>query len=599
MILSTPPHLTKYVIAAGMLVCFSLTLASCGGGGGSSSPAGVSPGASSDSSLILSESGDAEAPTLQDAPDANANIEAMKKGETFDTDTVSQSDIDQTITDESVESSAPLTGASGGPSVNDYYTPAKAFDGNYNSWWAGAVNEKRWALYYAFEKSYYIDKMDLNFYTDDFAPKHVFVFISTDGVHWSNRAHIMAKKYHQVVEINRQVKYIKVVMKGKPTSGFPLVRDIAWLPFVEKTGTYATPGANDIFYNASYAFDGKSDTQWVGQKDNGSWDVYYNFSEPRMVGGVTATMPSINYRPQQMNVLISDDGLNWTLIGDMATTYPPSKFVGLETQHVKLELRGNPASGFPYIHTIAFDFPDGANSPHCHNENFWPASKAFDGDSNSEWTGTQGLGEWDLFYKYPSPQYIGLLAMSFHDGNYRPEAITAYVSDDGVTWTEAGSLGVDAPSSLFVDKTASHLWLKMTGNPASQFPLVREVTTSVPTGAMSPDSVSSFYTASKAFDGDMNTWWAGEPEKGTWQMFYGFGTPTALGDVAVHFYAQSHTTPSTKLYLSDDGVSWTLAGTFEAGEPPTLSVNATASYMRLDMAGNPGIGYPLIKDISW
>lgn len=465
------------IILAGLAAVVS----SCGGGGGS---VGTAP-------EMGAPTGDA--PQFVGAPDADEAVRSLARGTVLDDDVANEDALadDEMLAmaladDDDAGRAAgrvaackldqvPPPGASGSPNLNDYYAPAKAFDGNYKTWWAGKIKARRWNLFYGFQASHYIEKVNVNFYGLDYVPKMLVVLTSADGVTWNVAAKVRRTKFSADIAINRETRFLWFRMWGNPKTGFPLVRDIAWTPFVEKPGAYAAPGADDNWYYASNAVDGDMVSQWAGQPGAGSWDWYYNFTAPRMIGTFTVNVFNVNY-VMPMTLLISDDGVNWTTVGDLAA-YPPQIFVGKAARYVWLQMRGAPVSGYPVIQEITFDFPAGASGGPSEKPDYWKPANAFDGSLNTWWVGKIGAAEWDLFYASGTPINLGTVTIQFYFASHAPAATELLTSDDGVNWTSAGTFTPGlASQTLAVNRTAKIMRFRMAGTPLVGYPLVKDIT---------------------------------------------------------------------------------------------------------------------------
>ena len=141
--------------------------------------------------------------------------------------------------------------------------------------------------------------------------------------------------------------------------------------------------------------------------------------------------------------------------------------------------------------------------------------------------------------------------------------------------------------------------LHIEGDSPSKYPLIKDVSWDFESGPVSGDCFSSFYKAANAFDNQPNTWWVGRRGAGAWNLFYAFAQPESLGTLRIQFYAASHAPASTEVLTSDDGINWNSAGTAPSGGEAVLPVNRTTRFLRFSMRGNPAVGYPLVKDISW
>lgn len=452
---------TKAVEIILLLASMSIIVASCGGGGGSApaSTASTEVREAASEFAVLDTSIVTEPPVLEGGVNSFAGEETAGRAA-------------------AAAQQAPL-GASGGPSMNDYYVPSKAFDGNYQSWWVGEAPPQKWELNYGFSRSYHFETVYMNFYNDDYAPPHIAVYASEDGVSWNKIANVAQSGYRAIIPVNADARYLRFQMNGKPKSGYPLIREIAWLPFVEHPGAFALPGANDAFYFPSKAFDGDQDTWWAGEPGAGKWDVYYRNTSTRPVSMFTAYLFNINYYTDQMTLYTSDDGLNWTRVGELGpgpneTTFKASIYVGRPVAYMKLHIEGDSPSKFPLIKDVSWDFEPGPVSGDCYSS-FYKAANAFDSQPNTWWVGRRGAGAWNLFYAFAQPESLGTLRIQFYAASHAPASTEALTSDDGINWTSAGTVSTGGEATLHVNRTTRFLRFSMRGSPAVGYPLVKDI----------------------------------------------------------------------------------------------------------------------------
>ena len=457
-----------------LFASLAFVFSSCGGGGGgtATSPADTTIGDE------VALTGAADTPDLSDAPEAASAIEAMKQGQSFAGDDLTEAALQAELDSDAVTESVtpPPLGASGGPSVNTYYVPSKAFDGTYNTWWAGQVNAKTWELIYGFQNVQNLERLHFNFYSEDYLPNQIWIYTSTDGLHWTRRAKVQWKKYTADVDLNVELKYVRLYMRGNPKSGFPLVRDITWFPQVERIGSYAEPSAREDYYFPTNMFDNRSNTWWAGERNAGAWTIYYFMTAPKLLGSMIMDIYNVDYRPLKMTLFISDDGLSWEEIGTFANNvWPPALFIGRTTRGIKLEMTGTPPSTFPLIRDINFAFQPGPNAAPNADNVFWKASNAFDANPSTWWVGTQNAGSWNVFYGFEQPTSVGTVTVNMYSVNHRPQSVKLLKSDDGETWTTVGLFPAGATPSLAVNAATKFLRISMEGDPPVGYPIIRDI----------------------------------------------------------------------------------------------------------------------------
>ena len=458
----------QWIMLAAVLAAGGMLISSCGGGGVS-----VTGGQSAQV-----QTHEQEYPQLVDAPEAMAAIAAAARGEfPFDDDEILNDTQEPMAQSMRKMQQVPPEGASGGPDMNSYYIPSKAFDGDYRSWWAGKTGAKKWDLYYAFQQSHHLDFINVNFYGPDYIPDKLDVYVSADGVQWDRVAHLINHKKQPLdpfVAIGREVRFIWIDMQGNPKIGFPLVRDIEWQPIAERVGAYATPGQNDNWYFASNAFDADPETLWAGLQGAGEWTMFYGFPQARFIGVVAVDIFSVNHRPADMELFTSNDGKEWTSHGSFGSVWPPKKFAGEVCKYFKIVMTGNPPSGFPVIRTITYNLPAGAFAKPNENS-YYAAANAFDGVPNTWWVGLKMAGAWDLYYGFESPRAVGIVTVNYYSVNHMPASTELFTSNDGVTWSSAGMMPTGASPSLALNASVKYLRFSMKGNPYVGYPLVKDV----------------------------------------------------------------------------------------------------------------------------
>lgn len=442
-----------------ILLCVILfALSGCGGGGGGGgTPAATAPPAAETTQPAAEPAPEAADLNLKEA--APAVLQESGGAVAF-----------------SVPVGAPAAGASGGPSINAYYSPANAFDGKAGTWWAGQQNAGAWDIYYGLPEAVSLETLYINFYNSSYAPASVALKTSADGTTWTDVETKTARESKPLFTIAspQPVKYIHIAMSGDPIIGFPLIRDIDWTPVTYNTGPYATPAANDDYYFAENALDGTDGTWWAGQVDAAQWNFYYNFDTPQYIGLFTANLFNLNYRPQNMKLYTSEDGQAWTEIGELTAGDSPGIFVGQTVSYWLLQMSGNPPSRFPLIKDITYTLPHGPSSGDSINAFYKPAN-AFDNNPDTWWTGKEHQAEWNLFYGFADPTASGLITISYYADTHAPQSTELLISNDGQSWTSAGVFPAGASTSLWAGDSTKYLRFKMTGAPTVGYPLIKDI----------------------------------------------------------------------------------------------------------------------------
>lgn len=464
------------IIVGMMLFGMILTMASCGGSGGPApdalSAASPAPQAAAGAAPVLIADENREAPVLIGDDQSMKSVAPEFAGEQL----AARAAAPEPASDCPSPAQA---GAAGGPAINDYYTAANAFDGNYKTWWAGAKSPARWELCYGFRQAYDFESILINFYNSDYVPANLFVDVSLDGSGWTRAAHVNRNTFTGEISLNNaRARFIRITLAGKPRSGFPIIREIAWLPFVEKPGAFARPGANDSWYFPSNASDGDQDTWWAGEPNAGAWDVYYNFETPRFISMATFHLFNINYFNENMVLYVSSDGETWERagalgIGPNTSPFNASVFVGRTVTHLHLEIRGYLPSTYPLIKDVTFGLPAGAATGDSINS-WYQAANAFDGDAQTLWVGRRGTDTWNLFYTYDAPIDIQNINVAYFAATHAPGETEVLVSNDAISWESAGRSSAYTFETP-VARTARYVRVTMRGNPSTDVPVLRDV----------------------------------------------------------------------------------------------------------------------------
>jgi hypothetical protein len=387
----------------------------------------------------------------------------------------------------------PPLGASGGPDMNTYYVSEKAFDGDYKTWWAGLQNYGRWDLYYRFPASQFMSDLFINFFSTAHLPATVNVYWSNDGINWTFAGAMPPLNSKPHIALNQTVTFLWFEMIGNPSIGYPLIRDIDWLPVTQSLkatgGLGFGPSNNPDYYFPSNAFDGDYNSWWVGLTGNGTWDLYYKFDTPqRIVGPIEISYYSTNHKPTTTTVSYSSDGAAWTSAG--ATTgagATQTVTIARKTDYIRINMTGNPPIGYPLIRDITWAVPVGASGGVNANA-FNVPDKAFDADQTSQWAGKPSDGIWYLFYGYPATHAFTNVKVWYLSNSYKPSTqVNVYYSGDGKTWTFHGTMPATvldplpgAPSAVSstyaMNQSARFICFELIGNPPITFPIIPYIT---------------------------------------------------------------------------------------------------------------------------
>lgn len=372
----------------------------------------------------------------------------------------------------------PPLGASGGvTNESPGYTPSRAFDGNYTTWWAGKQYMGGWNLYYGFPAVQHMDYIFINYLAAANTPTTTTIYYSSDGISWTN-AGDMPPGTKPSLNINANMKYIRIKMRGDPPGGPPIIRDIDWLPVTNSTASTAGldfgPGSNPDFYFPSNAFDNNLATWWVGLAGPGPWDLYYNFSSPTIINQATVYYYSVNHKPTTSTIEYGNDGATWTSAGTLPALATAVFNIDRKTSYFHLNMAGTPPVGYPLVKDIQFGSPLGPSGGL--NFGAYTPSRAFDGNMGTQWAGHANDGEWYLFYGYAAPRHFGLTTVYYANAASTPTNTKVYLSTNGHTWIYIGTMSAGVTETLNMNYTMSYICIEMTGTPPITYPVVNEIT---------------------------------------------------------------------------------------------------------------------------
>lgn len=246
----------------------------------------------------------------------------------------------------------PAPGASADSAYNVWYAPSKAFDGDYKSWWVGSTSATSWNLYYAFPAAQKMDKISVNYYGPTYVPATTTLWTSLDGFHWTKTATLPAGNSKPSVAVNKTVAYIWFQMAGTPAIGYPLIRDVDWMPIANNYGANAEPGSDDDWYFPSNAFDNNPNTWWVGKTGAPAWDIYYGYRQPTALNTITVNYYNEKYAPATTTLSISSDGVNWTTLASKPASPTVAFTVGATTQYIRVNMQGASVIGMPLVKDV-------------------------------------------------------------------------------------------------------------------------------------------------------------------------------------------------------------------------------------------------------
>jgi dienelactone hydrolase len=127
------------------------------------------------------------------------------------------------------------------------------------------------------------------------------------------------------------------------------------------------------------------------------------------------------------------------------------------------------------------------------------------------------------------------------------------------------------------------------------------------TSATGGPTWSGSYSTSKSIDGDLGTYFAGDPGVTSWTVTYDLGSSGRIDSLIIDYFPRTSTAayvPQSNLVaVSQNGSSFTTVTTLSDNQSDvrTVSVNATARYVRFTMNGKSSLGnrQPAIREVAF
>jgi ribulose bisphosphate carboxylase small subunit len=221
------------------------------------------------------------------------------------------------------------------------------------------------------------------------------------------------------------------------------------------TSISAVASAADSDAPASAAVDGKLSTRWVGAGLGTS--ITLDLGSAKQVKQVRIAFHAGDERVYNFEIQSSNDGQGYTSAGSFQSTGTTRDFETFEVtapgRYVRIVGAGNSVdrnNAYREVQVFATSslvqlMPLAVSAtPADPNA---PASRAVDGDLNTEWAGA-GVGT-QLTFDFGGPKAIKQVRIAFYNGNARVYGFQVQASRDGQTYTSAGSFQSSGTTSLF------------------------------------------------------------------------------------------------------------------------------------------------------
>lgn len=288
-----------------------------------------------------------------------------------------------------------VSGVSGGPSYDggsrtDCCDPAKAFDGNTQTFWAGAneanVPGGQWSLQATYQQIQYANSTISVQYYDPYYPGSAELYISRDGRDFTKIADVPSSS-----AVSAPMEFIALQIRfysGNVTP--PYIREVTVIPGpalqcgqICKLGglyncgptmqcVYATQrtffvclpsscandpdrcpcttptpiqGGGGSGNTQDKAFDGDLNTYWQGDNNSTTWQLQHTYGSTQPASSRIAIYYQESYYPTSAKLYTSKDGTNWTLVGDIPNQ-PVTLFTApTDFNRIRIDFvgtRGNP-----------------------------------------------------------------------------------------------------------------------------------------------------------------------------------------------------------------------------------------------------------------
>lgn len=217
----------------------------------------------------------------------------------------------------------------------------------------------------------------------------------------------------------------------------------------------AVASTSDSNAPASAAVDGKLNTWWAGV-GLGTW-LTLDLGSPKQVKEVRIAFHDGDERAYNFEIQSSNDGQGYTSAGWFQSTGTTRNFESFEVtapgRYLRIVGAGNSVDRnnayrevqvFAAASLVQLSPATVSATPSDPNA---PASRAVDGNLNTEWAGA-GVGT-HLTFDFGAAKSIKQVRIAFYNGNARVYGFQVQTSLDGQTYTSAGSFQSSGTTSLF------------------------------------------------------------------------------------------------------------------------------------------------------
>lgn len=281
----------------------------------------------------------------------------------------------------------PPLGASGGPSISDQPAPTPAqsslccnptfaFDGNFETYWAGNPGANlaggQWNLYYNYGETKPSGSTIAIMYhaissTSGYYPGSAKLFIGKAGtsVVWTQVGNL-EKQPVNTFTAPHEFQYLWLALYPG-TNTPPYIREITVIPLGASGGPTLPTTGNVNCCSPGFAFDTNPDTFWAGDTSanvpNGEWKLFYNLGPNDIKpAGKTVTLsfftnpttPITGYFPGSFTLDSSIDGGLWKAVTSVNQPNQPTYTMTVQDSFQFLRFTFKPGTNTPpYVKTIA------------------------------------------------------------------------------------------------------------------------------------------------------------------------------------------------------------------------------------------------------
>lgn len=380
---------------------------------------------------------------------------------------------------------------------------------------------------------------------------------------------------------------------------------------LDRTGWIATASVSSS--TAGNALDGDSTTRWTtgAAQTNGQWFEVNMGAKQTFDRIYIDAASSTSDFPAGYQVLVSNDGTNWTDVGSGSGNSANTvvRFAPQVAQYIKVVQTGSSAGWWSIAEFNVFSDPvldrTGWTATASSTDTYGDVpANALDGNQNTRWSSgvAQASGQWFQVDMGKSQSISSILmdAGPTSTGDY-PRGYQLQVSNDNVNWTTASSGDFGNSRTIrfdFQGQTVRYFKIVQTGTSTNWWSISELVVFSGGSfnrngWVTSASSTASGTAAGNVLDGDASTRWStGAAQTGGEWFQVDMGSNQTFNQIVLDSgsgstgdYPRGYT-----VQVSNDGTSWTQIASGQ-GTNEQLPINFTAvsaRYIKITQTGTSG-----------